>query len=122
MGLSMDTCNCISHHDSVDLSLLPTAQQSYQPQLRRMVIGSVLMTDMTQHFQLLEKFSRARSKQPDLNKWEDRDVILQLILHTADISNPFRVPRLATLWGELVTQEFIQQVVPLLLCVVLVFC
>ena len=87
-----------------------------------MVIGSVLMTDMTQHFQLLEKFSRARSKQPDLNKWEDRDVILQLILHTADISNPFRVPRLATLWGELVTQEFIQQVVPLLLCVVLVFC
>lgn len=75
-----------------------------------MVIGSVLMTDMTQHFQLLEKFSRARSKQPDINKWEDRDVVLQLILHTADISNPFRVPRLATLWGELVTQEFIQQV------------
>lgn len=75
-----------------------------------MIIGSVLMTDMTQHFQLLEKFSRARTKQPDINKWEDRDVVLQLILHTADISNPFRVPRLATLWGELVTAEFIQQV------------
>ncbi len=87
----------------------PTCIQPTHPQMRRMVIGSVLMTDMTQHFQLLEAFNRARSKQPDINLWDEKDILLQLILHTADISNPFRVPRLATLWGELVTQEFIQQ-------------
>lgn len=78
-------------------------------ELRRLVISCVLMTDMSQHFELLEQFSAQRAKQPNVRSWEKKDVLLQLMLHTADISNPFRGLDHATRWGELVTQEFIKQ-------------
>lgn len=73
-------------------------------------MNAVLATDMTQHMRLLDAFSQGRAEQPDLASWRDTDVLLQLVLHTADLCNPCRQVEFSIKWGELICKEFLEQV------------
>lgn len=73
-------------------------------------MNAVLATDMTQHMRLLDAFSEGRSEQPNLAAWRDSDVLLQLVLHTADLCNPCRPLQFSIKWGELICCEFLEQV------------
>ena len=79
-------------------------------------MNAVLATDMTQHMRLLDSFSEGRSEQPDLVSWGDSDVLLQLVLHTADLCNPCRPLLFSIKWGELICCEFLEQVTLLCIC------
>ena len=73
-------------------------------------MNAVLATDMTQHMRLLDAFSEGHSEQPNLGVWTDSDVLLQLVLHTADLCNPCRPLRFSIRWGEMICSEFLDQV------------
>ena len=79
-------------------------------QARRLIVNAVLATDMTQHMRLLDAFSQGYAEQPDLANWRDTDVLLQLVLHTADLCNPCRQIEFSIRWGELICKEFLEQV------------
>lgn len=103
---------------SCHLSVCPTTAQStsWTPlsagclQARRLIVNAVLATDMTQHMRLLDAFSQGYAEQPDLANWRDTDVLLQLVLHTADLCNPCRQIEFSIKWGELICKEFLEQV------------
>ncbi|KAL3146015.1 hypothetical protein ABBQ38_015372 [Trebouxia sp. C0009 RCD-2024] len=76
---------------------------------RRLIVNAVLATDMTQHMRLLDAFSQGYAQQPDLASWRDTDVLLQLVLHTADLCNPCRQIEFSIKWGELICKEFLEQ-------------
>lgn len=79
-------------------------------QARRLIVNAVLATDMTQHMRLLNAFSEGSGEQPNLAVWQDSDVVLQLVLHTADLCNPCRPLRFSIRWGEMICSEFLDQV------------
>ena len=89
-------------------------------QARRLIVNAVLATDMTQHVRLLDAFSSKRKQQPNLAAWDDgdRDTLLQLVLHTADLCNPCRPLLFSIKWGELICCEFLEQVRLLAFCMV----
>ena len=72
----------------------------------------IISTDMSLHFDLMERIQRRMEACPDVWQWEDTNLLLQLVLHMADIVNPCRPFFLAKEWAELVVSEFLQQVVP----------
>lgn len=98
--------------------------------VRGLLTTSILATDMTCHFVLLEKFNavlEARSKRakapgrgvPGLGLPEtdskpldtdaERAVILNIMLHSADISNPCKQWRVARRWSDCILEEFFNQ-------------
>eukprot|EP01116_Phalansterium_solitarium_P025024 TRINITY_DN937_c0_g1_i2.p1 TRINITY_DN937_c0_g1~~TRINITY_DN937_c0_g1_i2.p1 ORF type:complete len:881 (-),score=315.16 TRINITY_DN937_c0_g1_i2:150-2792(-) len=77
---------------------------------RRIIIQAVLRTDMTHHFDL---FNTA-SSQASLNAFggrtaESRQLLVNLMLHMADISNPTRSWQLCKKWSDRVLDEFFAQ-------------
>merc|ERR1712137_411613 len=89
------------------LEALTSAQHAA---LRRAMIGMILATDMANHFNNLHAFNQlVKTNGVDLAKWDDKQPVLQLILHTADISNPTRPLNVATEWTNRVLQECFTQ-------------
>lgn len=88
---------------------VPTADY---PELRKLIIDCILMTDMSQHFTFLAKLrQRIETGTPfDREKKEDRLVILQLLIKCADISNVCKPWDTAKKWFEGVSDEFFHQV------------
>merc|ERR1712063_101860 len=65
---------------------------------------------MANHFNNLHAFNQlVKTNGVDLAKWDDKQPVLQLILHTADISNPTRPLNVATEWTNRVLQECFTQ-------------
>ena len=74
------------------------------------MVDTILATDMAIHFDLLKNFNEKIEAQADVNKWEDRTLLYQMLVHLADIGNPSRPFPLARAWAERVIQEFCEQV------------
>jgi hypothetical protein len=78
--------------------------------VRQLVIGIVLATDMAVHFDLLERFTKAAAAAAAAGgAWPERPLLLQMVVHLADLSNPSRPFPLARRWAELVVAEFLAQ-------------
>jgi len=80
--------------------------------VRRVVIQTILATDMSQHFLLLQVFERQLDTEgPKMATWDPvaRLMILKVCLHLADLSNPARPIALARKWGLAVAQEMYAQ-------------
>ncbi|GAX72650.1 hypothetical protein CEUSTIGMA_g106.t1 [Chlamydomonas eustigma] len=80
-----------------------------QKKCRKLMIDTVFATDMAIHFDLLKAFNEKIDAEPDVNKWEDRNLLYQMVVHLADIGNPARPFPLARGWAERVIQEFCEQ-------------
>jgi len=80
-------------------------------QARQMIISMILSTDMAVHFDLLARFSAAVQACPDARAWDDkaRLLLLQMLVHLADLANPARPFFLASAWAERVVTEFLKQ-------------
>jgi hypothetical protein len=76
--------------------------------IRELIIEMVLSTDIAQHFSLLTKF-RAKYVDSLSAKADDKLLVMSLLLHAADISNPGRPWKLCEKWVNLVMQEFWSQ-------------
>ena len=64
---------------------------------------------MSQHFSELAKF-KARLASPDFNpKTQDKDMILTMMFHLADISNATKTWEVCRKWTDLLFVEFFAQ-------------
>jgi hypothetical protein len=64
---------------------------------------TILYTDMERHFSLLEEMQTTRDGHPPVS------LVLRMLLHAADISNPCRPWKLAKQWSECIVEEFFNQ-------------
>ncbi|KAI8463225.1 MAG: hypothetical protein J3K34DRAFT_381092 [Monoraphidium minutum] len=78
---------------------------------RALIVGMVLSTDMAVHFDLLNRFNAALEACPDPRSWGDKEraLVLQMLVHLADLANPARPFSLAAAWAERVVTEFMRQ-------------
>ena len=81
-------------------------------QARSQIVEMVLSTDMAGHRDLLKDFTQAIKVQPNPKEWDARtlSLILEMLLHLADLGNPARPFEMARKWAERITTEFMNQV------------
>ena len=81
-------------------------------EVRESVIQVVLATDMSEHFEDLSRFKahaiqgNGLSKEGEVN---DRRILLKMLVHCADVSNPAKHRQVCRKWAEVVTEEFFMQ-------------
>ncbi|KAJ9529381.1 hypothetical protein QJQ45_013756 [Haematococcus lacustris] len=80
-----------------------------QKKCRKLMIDVVMATDMAIHFDLLKSFNTQIEAKPDIDEWQERNLVYQMIVHLADIANPSRPFPLARGWAERVIKEFCEQ-------------
>jgi hypothetical protein len=106
------------HETKKDLFLFKDMSDADYSRIREICISAVLATDYTNHFKdlglLRSLTSRGDFLQPKdgeavvLNK-DDRMLILNVSLHTCDVSNPARALGTYVTWAERVLTEFFNQ-------------
>lgn len=80
---------------------------------RRIVIQSILSTDMAVHFELCKQFSHLEGDLANYNssRESDRQMVMNLVVHSSDLSGQVMEIDVASQWEEKVTSEFIAQAV-----------
>ena len=74
--------------------------------MRKKMIACVLSTDMTYHSKHIEFMKDVIAKK---NKQDDNQQFMNLLIHSADISNPTKPFSIYLRWAKLVVEEFCQQ-------------
>jgi len=75
---------------------------------RAMIIGCILATDLAVHHEILTKFNNVIPiYSRDIR--EHRQLLCEIIIKCADISNPVRPFSIAKYWAEMVQEEFFRQ-------------
>ena len=93
--------------DSPNCDIFTGMNSEIYKQIRKEMISCVLFTDMTRH-QLTIDFMNEVNK----NKKEEKDYhqdYMNLLVHSADISNPTKKFNIYWQWGKLCVQEFFEQ-------------
>ncbi|KAJ3117166.1 High affinity cAMP-specific and IBMX-insensitive 3',5'-cyclic phosphodiesterase 9A [Phlyctochytrium bullatum] len=93
-------------HEKLDFLANLSAQQ-YRD-FRKSVINCILATDMAKHGEILSKF-KTYVDCFDLNDASQRQLLLQLIIKCADISNEVRPKHVAEPWVDKLLEEFFGQ-------------
>lgn len=85
------------------------------------MVTNILATDMSQHFELVTKFTTHLQTKPFTSSPDDRFVVYTslthlfsqlistIILHTADISNSLRPLEISQYWSDHLQEEFLRQ-------------
>jgi GAF domain-containing protein len=81
-------------------------------EFRSVMCSAILATDMSSHFNLLSKFRDSVHSSGGWNPEQSSDklLLLSILLHAADLSNPTRPWEASRTWAGLVSQEFNAQV------------
>ena len=77
--------------------------------IRKMMIDLVLATDAANHFTSLAKFKSRIGAEDFAADGEDKQIVLDMSIHLADISNPAKPFNLALIWTGLLYDEFFKQ-------------
>ena len=79
--------------------------------LRKMMISSILSTDMARHFEMCHELDVQQPECADIewDKEQHRQFILNLITHSADLSGQITPLHIAQQWEERIAREFMQQ-------------
>lgn len=89
--------------------LLSSMSPSDQTAMRKIIIPTVLATDMAKHNFVMEHFISCM-RAYDKSNAEHRQSFLDIILHASDVGNPVLKFELATVWSLRIIQEFNEQV------------
>ena len=102
--------------NKTECNFLADFSNADRKRLRKIVIQSILSTDMSHHFELcstLDQIDKMQFQQ-NLGKKEKTDKFKQIIcnvfVHTADLTAPVQPLVIALKWGKKVAQEFGDQV------------
>lgn len=81
-------------------------------EFRSVMCSAILSTDMSTHFNLLGRFRDAIHMEGGWNPEQSADklLLIDIVLHSADLSNPVRPWELCKKWSLLVGEEFNSQV------------
>mmetsp|Transcript_15224 Transcript_15224/g.47340 ORF Transcript_15224/g.47340 Transcript_15224/m.47340 type:complete len:479 (-) Transcript_15224:52-1488(-) len=78
--------------------------------MRKMVVESVLATDMAQHFSSVSALNKTvQERGTDVGKWDSTALLLEMCLHGADLSNTAKPQHIALQWTDRVLKEFFLQ-------------
>ena len=78
---------------------------------RNVIVSMVLATDMSSHFEHIGKFkSKLSGTGFDLTDTKDRQLLMDISIKCADISNPAKPTAICKKWTDLIMEEFFQQV------------
>lgn len=91
---------------------LANVTESQYNHIRRRMISMVLATDIGLHFTELSFFKTKMNSKDFLsgkNQGENRQTLLNILLHAADISNPSRPEAVYFTWVPLIMEEFFRQ-------------
>lgn len=96
--------------------------ESQWRETRKIILTTVLGTDMSHHFEQISKSNvffevsgedtaKFCSGETDLMEIEDKDrlFLMEICLHCADISNPYKPFKICSRWADLVVEEFASQ-------------
>jgi hypothetical protein len=76
--------------------------------VRKVMVASILGTDMKHHG---DHVKTAKEFDPTTDERGDRAIVISgLVMHAADIANPFMPPDISRRWGDVLCQEFTKQV------------
>ena len=102
------TCE-ILRHPQCNFFTAFTAQQFRS--FRKVVVAAILATDMAVHFELCRQFRRLDSDLAEYRteKEEDRQLVINLVVHSSDLSAQVMDFAIASLWEARVTAEFMAQ-------------
>ena len=79
-------------------------------ELRKLIVNMVLSTDMSKHFEYINKFKvRIEGGGIKLEDPQVRAVVLEIAMKCADLNNPSREATLAQKWTESIMNEFYRQ-------------
>ncbi|KAK3241277.1 hypothetical protein CYMTET_48938 [Cymbomonas tetramitiformis] len=101
-----------------EANLLRNLDEQSWWEVRRMVVGMILHTDMTKHFEMVSKLDVVLELRGDgdsevdknyFSSSDDRQLLVNLLLHASDISNPCKPWPICQKWTECVIQEFFEQ-------------
>lgn len=108
-----------NHHIAATFELMQSKEDfnwaiRYHPsefkRLRKIMIQTVLATDMSKHFSDLGVLkSRMSSNEFEPDSEKDKESLLNLMFHLADISNPIKTWELSQKWTDLLYCEFFAQ-------------
>lgn len=107
-----------NHHSTVTFKLLATKEANMLGGLtleqkrstRKMMISCFMATDMTQHATINSKFAlRCTDGAFNSDSPEDRLLLLNSLLHAADLGNPSRPFDMAIQWATVMNQEWWQE-------------
>jgi len=107
-----------NHHSSLtfrvlqdpECNILQNLNEDQKKEIRRTMIQLILATDMSSHFEHVSKFRHHVETQPfDRNKKEDRQMILNVLLKCADLSNVAKPWQISENWSDRVADEFFHQ-------------
>ena len=97
-------------HSDPDCNIFQGFEKEKYKKIRKQMISCVLGTDMSNHKQSLEFLNKCLNlnEKKEISD-EDKEKYMNLIVHSADISNPTKSFVVYYKWAELVVQEFYQQ-------------
>eukprot|EP00276_Gloeochaete_wittrockiana_P022180 CAMPEP_0184335358 /NCGR_PEP_ID=MMETSP1089-20130417/3926_1 /TAXON_ID=38269 ORGANISM="Gloeochaete wittrockiana, Strain SAG46.84" /NCGR_SAMPLE_ID=MMETSP1089 /ASSEMBLY_ACC=CAM_ASM_000445 /LENGTH=633 /DNA_ID=CAMNT_0026659971 /DNA_START=231 /DNA_END=2132 /DNA_ORIENTATION=+ len=95
--LALPECNILS-------SLSPAQYR----ELRGHIIRNILATDMSRHMEIVNRLQATKSSL-NFSLPETRQLFMQILIKTADISNPAKPFTICRYWAELVQEEFFLQ-------------
>lgn len=78
--------------------------------IRKIIIGCVLATDMSIHFDLIEETKKRASSGWNFNEVKDQHILGKILIHAADLSNPVRPFHMSKEWARRIATEFNNQV------------
>ena len=89
-------------------NIFENIQQNIHYEIRRMMIKGILATDMEHHMEHVKKLqSKTDFNIEDRN---DRTFLIEICMHTSDLSNPTQPWKNCKRWALAVAHEFIEQV------------
>jgi hypothetical protein len=77
--------------------------------IRERMIAMVLATDMSKHFEDVGKLKTRLAANFDIKEKEDKNLVMEMLVHAADISNPIKPFAICQDWAERVVKEFFNQ-------------
>ena len=95
-------------HSDPNCNIFENFEKEKYKKIRKQMISCVLGTDMSNHKHSLEFMNKSLTENKEIAD-EDKEKYMNLIVHSADISNPTKTFDVYYKWAELVVQEFYQQ-------------
>ena len=83
-------------------------------ELRKLMIGAILATDLSNHFADMTRFT-TRMDNAENEPWSmetaaDRQMAVDMVLHASDLAGPARPWHVSSVWSGKVQEEFVAQV------------
>ena len=89
--------------------ILSSLSPADQTNMRKIIIPTILATDMAKHNFVMERFI-STMREFDKSKADHRQSFMDIVLHASDVGNPVLKFELATVWSLRIIKEFNEQV------------